>query len=57
MLADMVLEDIALGGEPYDGETGSSLSAGMGACIPIEVFRVGSWWTLDVCIGAEIAWA
>jgi hypothetical protein len=39
--ADMVPEDIALGGDWYDGETGSSLSRLAGGC---SVFRVGSEW-------------
>jgi hypothetical protein len=39
--ADTVPDDRALGGDWYDGETGSSLSVADGRCIPIEVFRVG----------------
>jgi hypothetical protein len=36
--ADMVPDDMALGGDWYDGETGSSLSTDAGGC---SVFRVG----------------
>jgi hypothetical protein len=37
--ADIVPEDKALGGDWYDGDTGSSLSMGAGGC---SVLRVGS---------------
>jgi hypothetical protein len=36
--ADMVPDDMALGGDWYDGETGSNLSSPAGGC---SVFSVG----------------
>jgi hypothetical protein len=39
--ADTVPDERALGGDWYDGETGSILSAADGRCSPIEVLRVG----------------
>jgi hypothetical protein len=44
--ADMDPDDMALGGDVYDGDTGSSLSAGMGGC---SVFSVGKAWRLGGC--------
>ena len=44
--ADIVPEEMALGGDWYDGETGSSLSMAAGGC---RVLSVGSEWWLGVC--------
>jgi hypothetical protein len=51
--AEMVPEDMALGGDWYEGETGSIFSEPRGACKPIDVFRVGRECPLGVCMGAE----
>jgi hypothetical protein len=48
--ADIVPDDMALGGDWYEGDTGSSLSAAMGGC---NVFSVGREWMLVVCMGVD----
>jgi hypothetical protein len=48
---DIVPDEIEPGGEWYEGETGSCLSASKGGC---KVFSVGKAWTLGVCRGVGI---
>lgn len=54
--ADIVPDDMALGGDWYVGETESNFSARDGGCNPIDVFKVGREWMLGACMGAETGW-